>query len=77
MDPKEAGLYAYSLLVLVGAYVIILSSFEGIKKKYSWRWAIIIMMASYTFYVFGSKTNTFNFMWSKIDGLISSASDSP
>lgn len=61
----DAGYYLYSLLILFLAYVFIFSIIEGLKKKFHWRWGIIILLALYAFFEFGIKTKTFEFMWRK------------
>jgi hypothetical protein len=62
---SDAGLYAFSLLALFLAYVFVSSIREGLKKKYHWRWGIILLLALYTFIHFGIQTKTFDFMWRK------------
>ena len=77
MDPDLAGQYFFSLLVIIGFYIFIHSGIEGIKKKYSWRWAIIVFMAAYAFYVFGNNTGTFEFMIEKFKEFSSSSETTP
>ena len=61
----DAGYYAYSVVILFLVYVFVLSIIEGLKKKFHWRWGIIILLALYSFFEFGIKTHTFDFMWRK------------
>ena len=64
MSP-DVGHYAFSALVLFMVYVFVVSIIEGLKKKFSWRWGIIVLLALVSFFKFGIDTGTFDFMWRK------------
>lgn len=62
---SDAGFYAFSLLALFLAYIFVSSITEGLKKKFHWRWGIILLLALYTYIYYGIQTKTFDFMWRK------------
>ncbi len=78
MDTNTIGvenvyaLYALSTVVLFLIYVIGYSIYEGYKKEYHWRWAIILLLSIVSFFQFGYRTGTFNFMIKKTGELLAS-----
>ncbi|MCA9741359.1 hypothetical protein KC734_07455 [candidate division KSB1 bacterium] len=69
---SEIGLTFFAILVVFFAYVFIASIIEGLKNKFHWRWGLIILFALHSFYVFGSDSGTFQFMWDKAKEFIES-----
>lgn len=63
---SEFGQYVFAILMLFMIYVFTASIIEGLKKKYNWRWGIIILFALWSFFEFGIRFNTFTFTWQKI-----------
>ncbi|KAA3612214.1 MAG: hypothetical protein DWQ05_19640 [Calditrichaeota bacterium] len=64
------GLYALSMVILFLSYVILYSIYEGYKKEFHWRWAVIILLSMISFVQFGLRTGTFSFMIKKTGELI-------
>ena len=62
---NEYALYALSMVVVFLIWVIGYSIYEGYKKEFHWRWAIILLLALVSFFQFGYRTGTFNFILKK------------
>ncbi|KAA3653280.1 MAG: hypothetical protein DWQ10_18560, partial [Calditrichaeota bacterium] len=66
------GLYAMSALALFLTWIIIHSIYEGYRKSFHWRWAIILILSIISYVQFVWRTGTFNFMVEKATELLKS-----
>ncbi|MCA9733067.1 MAG: hypothetical protein H6696_03080 [Deferribacteres bacterium] len=71
---NATALYALSIVAIILAWIIIHSIYEGYRKSFHWRWAIILILSIISYVQFIWRTGTFSFMVNKASEMLKSES---